>query len=115
MDVIRRILLNMALAIFSSTIMVSVFAQNSAQLAQPSQAQLAPGQSLGIASVPNLRDIGGYTTRDGAVVRRALAYRSDALRSISVSPQQAATASEFRILISQNRGKHNEVSRTTTR
>jgi len=42
---------------------------------------LKPGQSLGIAldipPVPNLRDVGGYQTRDGATVARKLAYRSD--------------------------------------
>jgi protein-tyrosine phosphatase len=44
---------------------------------------LAPGESLGITSVPNLRDAGGYTSRDGAVVRRGLAYRSSGLNPIS--------------------------------
>jgi protein-tyrosine phosphatase len=45
--------------------------------------QLAPGESLGIASVPNLRDAGGYTTGDGAVVRQGLAYRSSGLNPVS--------------------------------
>jgi protein-tyrosine phosphatase len=43
--------------------------------------QLPPGQSLGIflglPTVPNLRDVGGYETRTGAIVVRGLAYRSD--------------------------------------
>ena len=43
--------------------------------------QLPPGQSLGIAlgipTVPNLRDVVGYKTRNGAIVARGLAYRSD--------------------------------------
>lgn len=43
----------------------------------------APGASLGVASVPNLRDVGGYTTRDGSVVRRGVAYRSDQLNPIA--------------------------------
>ena len=42
-----------------------------------------PGQSLGIASVPNLRDMGGYETNDGATVVRGLVYRSNQLAKIS--------------------------------
>lgn len=42
-----------------------------------------PGQSLGIASVPNLRDLGGYKTSDGATVVHGLVYRSNQLAPIS--------------------------------
>ncbi len=38
-----------------------------------------PGQHLGIASLPNLRDVGGYSTRDGGRVRTGLLYRSSEL------------------------------------
>ena len=46
---------------------------------------LAPGRSLGIASVPNLRDLGGHETHDGATVARGLVYRSNQLAPISAS------------------------------
>ena len=59
-------------------------------IAQPSAGtlrQLPSGQSLGIAlgisTVPNLRDVGGYKTRDGATVVRGLAYRSGAFNPMS--------------------------------
>jgi len=48
----------------------------------------APGRSLGIASVPNLRDLGGYETRDGATVVRGLVYRSNQLAPISPSDME---------------------------
>jgi protein-tyrosine phosphatase len=48
---------------------------------------LPPGGSLGlaigVASVPNLRDMGGYQTRDGRVVARGLVYRSGAFIGMS--------------------------------
>jgi protein-tyrosine phosphatase len=53
---------------------------------------LAPGTSLGITSVPNLRDAGGYTTADGLIVRRGVAYRSDQLNPISPDDLKKITA-----------------------
>lgn len=44
-----------------------------------------PGQSLGIVSIPNLRDMGGYETEDGTCVSRGLVYRSNQLYNISVT------------------------------
>lgn len=49
--------------------------------------ELAPGQSLGLAlglsTVPNLRDVGGYATRESGIVARGIAYRSDAFHPLS--------------------------------
>jgi len=42
-----------------------------------------PGLSIGIASVPNLRDLGGYETTKGATVVKGLVYRSNQLSPIS--------------------------------
>lgn len=41
------------------------------------------GRDLGIASAPNLRDVGGYATRGGAIVRTGLLYRSTALNRLT--------------------------------
>lgn len=48
-----------------------------------SDKELQPGQSLGIASTPNLRDIGGYQTSNGATITKGLVYRSNQLYNIS--------------------------------
>jgi len=42
-----------------------------------------PGQSIGIASVPNMRDLGGWPTLDGGRVRRGLVYRSTELNALA--------------------------------
>ena len=47
--------------------------------------ELEPGQSLGIVSIPNLRDMGGYKTTNGATVAKGLVYRSNQLYNISAS------------------------------
>jgi len=48
---------------------------------------LAPGASLGLAlgmvTVPNLRDVGGYKTADGKTLARGIAYRSDTFNPMS--------------------------------
>jgi len=56
------------------------------------QAAVAPGTSLGIASVPNLRDAGGYMTADGSLVRRGVAYRSNQLNPISAEDMKKIEA-----------------------
>lgn len=57
--------------------------QNASQKDAENEEQLKPGQSLGITSVPNLRDVGGYTTVDGKTLARGIAYRSNQLNPIS--------------------------------
>jgi len=44
-----------------------------------------PGQSLGIVSIPNLRDMGGYKTTNGTTIARGLVYRSNQLYNISAN------------------------------
>jgi protein-tyrosine phosphatase len=52
-----------------------------------------PGLSLGVASVPNLRDLGGYKTKDGRIVKRGLVYRANQL--YHVSPEDMQKLSEL--------------------
>lgn len=81
-------------AITTALLLLAVFAGSTAcQSKQNSPAATdappsAPGRSLGIASVPNLRDLGGYETRDGAIVVRGLVYRSNQLAPISPSDME---------------------------
>ena len=54
-----------------------------------------PGQSLGIASIPNLRDLGGYETSDGKTVNQGLVYRSNQLSEINPEDMQKLGALEL--------------------
>ena len=53
---------------------------------------VSPGANLGIASAPNLRDVGGYWTKDGSVVRRGVAYRSSQLNPVSAGDMKKIAA-----------------------
>jgi protein-tyrosine phosphatase len=46
------------------------------------------GQSLGIKTIPNLRDLGGYQTGDGATIAAGLIYRSNQLSGIRPDDMQ---------------------------
>jgi len=46
------------------------------------KAQVEAGRNLGIASIPNLRDLGGYLTTGGSTVAAGLVYRSNQLSGI---------------------------------
>ena len=56
-------------------------------LAQAPSDGLQPGQSLGaylgIRSQPNLRDVGGYKTEEGLVVKKGVTYRSNAFNPMT--------------------------------
>jgi protein-tyrosine phosphatase len=54
--------------------------------------QVEPGQSLGIASVANLRDLGGYKTKDGKTVAQGLVYRANQLYEIRPADMEKLAA-----------------------
>jgi protein-tyrosine phosphatase len=57
--------------------------------AAPGHARSSPGRSVRIASLPNLRDVGGLPTRDGARVRTGLLYRSTDLSRLEGDDAEA--------------------------
>lgn len=68
---------------FLLVLLISVIASCSGDEANEPASE--PGKSLGLASIPNLRDLGGYETTSGARVAYGLVYRSNQLYGISPS------------------------------
>jgi len=61
----------------------------------PSRGDKSPveaGRNVGIASIPNLRDLGGYTTSDGKTVATGRVYRSNQLSNIPPDDMQKLAA-----------------------
>ena len=76
----------LVLLIVLSSIIFSSCSKTSNNEPEPEpEPELEPGQSLGIVSIPNLRDMGGYETANGATIARELVYRSNQLYDISES------------------------------
>jgi len=66
-------------------IVLSSITFNSCSKESDNESEPEPGQSLDIVSIPNLRDMGGYKTADGATIARGLVYRSNQLYNISAN------------------------------
>jgi protein-tyrosine phosphatase len=58
-------------------------AQEETPPSQESSSVVEVGHSLGINSVPNLREVGGFRTSDGTVMATGLLYRSNQLHGIT--------------------------------
>ena len=85
----RAIVVEMrALGILAAILLCGVATAFSALESIARGSSAVPGQSLGITSVPNLRDLGGYTTTNGATISGGLAYRSNQLSGISQDDMQ---------------------------
>jgi len=78
------------LAVF--LLLVSLIAGCQKGTTAKTETSAAPGRSLGIASIPNLRDLGGYKTSDGAIMASGLLYRSNQLSGISPGDMEKLAA-----------------------
>ena len=76
------------LMIFSVLLLMSFILQSGCSTNESGSTEAAPGESLGVASVPNLRDLGGYKTEDGKTVKRGLVYRANQLHHVSPEDMQ---------------------------
>lgn len=64
-------------------VLTSIIFSSCSKVADNQPKQPEPGHSLGIASVPNLRDMGGYKTSNGATIAKGLVYRANQLFNVS--------------------------------
>lgn len=69
-----------------------VLERPAAVLTARAEEQQGIGQSLELTSVPNFRDLGGYTNSDGEAVRFGLVYRSSQLSGIVAADMDAIAA-----------------------
>lgn len=61
-----------------------------------SRSAVEAGRNLGIRSVPNLRDLGGYRTADGKTVATGLLYHSNQLSEIAPDDMERVAALKLR-------------------
>lgn len=85
----RDLVLAWRRSILAAALLLGVMSVSLAGIAKDS---VPPGTSLGIASVPNFRDVGGYTTTDGSLVRRGVTYRSNQMNPISAEDMRKIAA-----------------------
>jgi len=89
-------------------LVVALLTAGSARTPVPAEA----GRSLGIASVPNLRDVGGYRTADGKTIAIGLVYRSSQLSGIPPADMEKLAAlglkNAFDLRTAQERTKRPE-------
>ncbi len=69
--------------VVAMVVLTTSCSQNTSQKDAKTETKITPGQSLGIASVPNLRDIGGYINKEGKTVASGVVYRSNQLNPVS--------------------------------
>ncbi len=67
-------------------------AQKKVPVTPPATISITPGRSIGIPSVVNLRDIGGYRTKDGKIVKSGIVYRANRLCKITTKDMKILEA-----------------------
>nr|WP_314076044.1 tyrosine-protein phosphatase [uncultured Roseococcus sp.] len=70
----------------------------------------APGESLGLASVPNLREFGGYVAKDGTVFRHGLLFRANQLNPVAPADMARLTELGLRVSFDLRTAKEREAA-----